>query len=109
MLTPLAAHPSLERGVLPNGLRYAILPLAVVPWSAAPWSRRRVAVHLEVHVGSIDEGEHERGYAHLLEHVSFMGSRRRLRLSGTGSRLAALTDFHTTSYSAEVTMPGTCP
>ena len=102
MLTPLAAHPSLERGVLPNGLRYAILPLAVVPWSAAPWSRRRVAVHLEVHVGSIDEGEHERGYAHLLEHVSFMGSRRRLRLSGTGSRLAALTDFHTTSYSAEV-------
>eukprot|EP00964_Phaeocystis_antarctica_P009149 scaffold4955_cov53-Phaeocystis_antarctica.AAC.1 len=31
-----------------------------------------------------------------------MGSRRRLRLSGTGSRLAALTDFHTTSYSAEV-------
>ena len=37
-----------------------------------------------------------------------MGSRRRLRLSGTGSRLAALTDFHTTSYSAEVTMAGTC-
>ena len=55
MLTPLAAHPSLERGMLPNGLRYAILPLA-----AAPWSRdRRVAVHLEVHVGSIDEGETE--------------------------------------------------
>ena len=55
MLTPLAAHPSLERGVLPNGLRYAILPL-----SAAPWSRdRRVAVHLEVQVGSIDERETE--------------------------------------------------
>ena len=55
MLTPLAVHPSLERGVLPNGLRYAILPLA-----AAPWSRdRRVAVHLEVQVGSIDESETE--------------------------------------------------
>ena len=97
MLT-FGTNPSLERGVLPNGLRYAILPITTAPWT----SQRRVAVHLEVHVGSIDEDENEQGFAHLLEHVSFMGSRRRLRLSGTGSRLAALTDFHTTSYSAEV-------
>ena len=69
MHVPLTAHPSLERGVLPNGLRYSILPVAAAPWAAAPWSRRRVAVHLEVHVGSIDEAEHERGFAHLLEHA----------------------------------------
>ena len=102
MHVPLTAHPSLERGVLPNGLRYAILPLAAAPWAAAPWSRRRVAVHLELHVGSINEAEHERGFAHLLEHASFMGSRRRLRLSGTGARLAALTDFRSTGYTADV-------
>jgi len=106
MHVPLTAHPSLERGVLPNGLRYAILPVAAAPWAAAPWSRRRVAVHLEVHVGSIDEAEHERGFAHLLEHASFMGSRRRLRLSGTGARLAALTDFRSTGYTADVPRSG---
>jgi len=106
MHVPLTAHPLLERGVLPNGLRYAILPVAAAPWAAAPWSRRRVAVHLEVHVGSIDEAEHERGFAHLLEHASFMGSRRRLRLSGTGARLAALTDFRSTGYTADVPRSG---
>ena len=42
-------------------------PVAAAPWAAAPWSRRRVAVHLEVHVGSINEAEHERGFAHLLD------------------------------------------
>ena len=46
----------------------------------------RFEAHLEMHVGSVDEEETEQGLAHLVEHITFLGSRRRERLLGTGAR-----------------------
>ena len=38
--------------------------------------------------------------AHLVEHVAYMGSRKRERLFGTGSQTNAYTDFHHTVFYA---------
>jgi len=86
----LPGHPGVKRGCLPNGLRYVILENAMPP--------RRFEAHIELHVGSIDEEPHEQGIAHMMEHVCFLGSRKRERLIGTGSRSNALTDFQHTIY-----------
>lgn len=86
----LPTHPKLRRGVLDNGLHYVILPNAVPP--------RRFEAHLEVHAGSIDEEVDEQGLAHLVEHVTFLGSKKREGLLGTGSRSNAYTDFHHTVF-----------
>ena len=83
-------HPDLFRGTLGNGLRYCLLPNKVPP--------QRFEAHLEVHVGSVDETSEEQGMAHMVEHVTFLGSRRRERLLGTGSRSNAYTDFHHTVF-----------
>lgn len=40
-----------------------------------------------------DQDPDEQGIAHMMEHVCFLGSRKRERLLGTGSRSNALTDF----------------
>lgn len=53
-------------GVLPNGLRYAVRNNGVPPG--------QVAIRVRMDVGSIHEEEQERGFAHLLEHLSFRGS-----------------------------------
>jgi len=86
----LPIHPGVKRGVLPNGMRYVILKNAMPP--------QRFEAHIELHVGSIDEEPHEQGIAHMMEHVCFLGSRKRERLIGTGSRSNALTDFQHTIY-----------
>lgn len=86
----LEPHPHLEIGQLPNGLRYVILPNATPP--------ARFEAHLEVHAGSVDEGEAEQGIAHLVEHVTFLGSKKRESLLGTGARSNAYTDFHHTVF-----------
>jgi len=86
----LPEHPGVKRGVLPNGLRYVILKNAMPP--------QRFEAHIELHVGSIDEDPNEQGIAHMMEHVCFLGSRKRERLIGTGSRSNALTDFQHTIY-----------
>jgi hypothetical protein len=81
---PLPEHPLLRRGTLPNGLRYVVLPNAVPP--------NRFEAHLEMHAGSVDEGEAEQGVAHLVEHVVFLGSRKREKLLGArAARRAART------------------
>ncbi|KAF3771774.1 putative zinc protease [Nymphaea thermarum] len=54
--------------------------------------------HMEVHVGSIDEEEDEQGIAHMIEHVAFLGSKKREKLLGTGARSNAYTDFHHTVF-----------
>ena len=41
------------------------------------------------HPGAVDEGEREQGIAHLVEHVTFLGSKKREGLLGTGARWAA--------------------
>ena len=48
--------------------------------------------------GSVDEGSAEQGIAHLVEHVTFLGSGKREGLLGTGARSNAYTDFHHTVF-----------
>jgi len=86
----LEEHPGVKRGVLPNGMRYVILRNAMPP--------QRLEAHIEIHVGSVDEEAHEQGIAHMMEHVCFLGSRKREALIGTGTRSNALTDFQHTIY-----------
>mmetsp|Transcript_25041 Transcript_25041/g.74491 ORF Transcript_25041/g.74491 Transcript_25041/m.74491 type:complete len:1413 (-) Transcript_25041:44-4282(-) len=88
--TRLPEHNGVKRGVLKNGLRYVMLKNAMPP--------QRFEAHIELHVGSIDEDWNEQGIAHMMEHVCFLGSRKRERLIGTGSRSNALTDFQHTIY-----------
>eukprot|EP00245_Coleochaete_scutata_P005274 TRINITY_DN18712_c0_g1_i1.p1 TRINITY_DN18712_c0_g1~~TRINITY_DN18712_c0_g1_i1.p1 ORF type:complete len:1369 (+),score=265.63 TRINITY_DN18712_c0_g1_i1:154-4260(+) len=99
--TKLPMHPKLVRGQLENGLRYVILPNKVPP--------NRFEAHLEMHVGSVDEEEYEQGVAHMIEHVTFLGSKKREKLLGTGARSNAYTDFHHTVFHvhAPVTIQGT--
>jgi zinc protease len=54
-------------GVLPNGLRYAIM--------ANTEPRQRASLRLLVNVGSLQETENQRGVAHFLEHMAFNGSK----------------------------------
>eukprot|EP00466_Bigelowiella_natans_P012244 jgi/Bigna1/34917/e_gw1.7.5.1 len=58
----------------------------------------RFEAHLQMHVGSIEEAEDEQGVAHIVEHVTFLGSDKRSILFGTGSESNAYTDFHHTVY-----------
>lgn len=53
---------------------------------------------MEVHAGSIDEEQDEQGIAHMIEHVAFLGSKKREKLLGTGARSNAYTDFHHTVF-----------
>ncbi len=61
----------LERGYrfgkLANGMRY------VIRANAQP--KGTALVRLQFDAGSLDEAEHERGYAHYVEHMAFNGSR----------------------------------
>jgi len=90
----LPVHPDLRLGILPNnGFSYAILP------ASSP--KGRFEAHLEVCAGSADEREDQQGLAHVVEHVTYMGSRRRDDLlDGTGAQTNAFTDFHHTVYHA---------
>ena len=58
--------PEWRFGTLPNGLRYAVRKNGVPPG--------QVSVRLHMAVGSLMEQESEKGFAHLLEHLSFRGS-----------------------------------
>ncbi len=60
--------PALVEGVLPNGLRYAILP------NRTP--RQAVSIRMHVAAGALLETDAERGAAHFVEHMAFQGSRR---------------------------------
>jgi hypothetical protein len=90
LMSKLPSHPKLHRGCLENGLHYVILPNKVPP--------NRFEAHMEMHVGSVDEAEHEQGIAHMIEHVAFLGSKKREKLLGTGARSNAYTDFHHTVF-----------
>ena len=87
---PLPAHDLIHRGRLSNGLRYVVLP--------NPVPANRFEAHLEMHVGSVDEREDEQGLAHLVEHVTFLGSKKRDAWLGSGTRGNAYTDFHHTVF-----------
>ncbi|OHD04282.1 MAG: peptidase M16 [Sphingopyxis sp. RIFCSPHIGHO2_01_FULL_65_24] len=53
-------------GTLPNGVRYAVRNNGVPPG--------QVSIRVRMDVGSMFETEQERGFAHLLEHLTFRGS-----------------------------------
>jgi len=65
---PNAIHwdPGIRRGVLANGLRYAVMRGAVPSGG--------LSIRLGVDVGSLDETEAERGAAHFVEHMAFGGA-----------------------------------
>ena len=54
-------------GELPNGVRYAVRRNGVPPG--------QVSVRVRMDVGSLDERASEGGWAHLMEHISFRGSK----------------------------------
>ncbi|MDB5669724.1 MAG: hypothetical protein JWO25_683, partial [Alphaproteobacteria bacterium] len=63
----IVADPAVRFGTLPNGLHYAILQNHI-PAGA-------VSVRLALDVGSFEEAEDERGYAHFIEHMAFRSTR----------------------------------
>lgn len=66
MASDIPVDPSFRFGQLPNGMRYAIRRNATPAGTAL--------VRMEVHAGSLDESETERGFAHFVEHMAFNGS-----------------------------------
>ena len=73
LITPLSAEsvfpldPAINYGKLENGLTYYIRE------NSAP--EDKVTIKLLIKAGSIMEEEHQRGLAHLLEHMAFNGSK----------------------------------
>jgi zinc protease len=63
----MAPDPALKTGTLSNGLRYAIMR------NGAPAGS--VSIRLAIRVGSYDEEEGERGFAHFIEHMAFRSTR----------------------------------
>src|SRR3569832_2297276 len=62
-----APDPSVKQGVLPNGLRYAVV--------SAKTPAKAISFRLYVNVGSYDETAQERGVAHFIEHMAFNGTK----------------------------------
>ena len=60
------ADPAVRFGLLPNGMRYAVMRNAT-PSGAA-------SVRLYVGAGSLDETDDQQGLAHFLEHMAFKGA-----------------------------------
>lgn len=71
---------------------YAALCYAVCPHVVT------IHQHCDVRAGSVDEQAHEQGIAHFVEHITFLGSKKRESLLGTGARSNAYTDFHHTVF-----------
>jgi zinc protease len=63
----LKADPAVRFGVLPNGLRYAIMRNATPPGQAS--------LRLRIAAGSVMESDDQQGLAHFLEHMAFNGSK----------------------------------
>ncbi|WP_315761292.1 M16 family metallopeptidase [Sphingomonas sp. Y38-1Y] len=62
----ITPDPAWTFGTLPNGLRYAVRRNGVPPG--------QVAIRVRIDAGSLMEQDSERGFAHLIEHLSFRGS-----------------------------------
>jgi zinc protease len=65
---PLPVDSSVRTGTLPNGLKFFI--------RRNPRPEDRVMLRLAVQAGSVDEGDDQRGLAHVLEHMAFNGTSR---------------------------------
>lgn len=62
----VAPDPAVRFGVLPNGMRYAIMRNATPPGQAS--------LRLRVDAGSLMEAEDQLGLAHFMEHMAFNGT-----------------------------------
>ncbi len=58
--------PAVRSGQLPNGLHYLVMRNSL--------PRGNVSIRMRVAAGSIDETDAQRGYAHLLEHMTLRGT-----------------------------------
>src|ERR1700722_870584 len=61
----ILADPAIKLGVLPNGLRYAIMH------NATP--KGALSIRLGMDVGDFEESDSEHGVAHFIEHMAFSG------------------------------------
>ena len=59
--------PAVKHGRLPNGLRYAVMQ------NATP--ARAISIRLAMNVGSYNESDSERGFAHFIEHMAFRSTK----------------------------------
>src|SRR5690606_5461211 len=62
----LAVDPNIIFGVLPNGMKYALLK------NGTP--KNSVIIRMRFNVGSFAEADDQRGLAHFIEHMAFNGS-----------------------------------
>ncbi|WGM30341.1 M16 family metallopeptidase [Brevundimonas sp. NIBR11] len=62
----IPADSNVRFGILPNGMRYAILRNATPPGQAS--------LRLRIDAGSLMEEENQRGLAHFMEHMAFNGT-----------------------------------
>ena len=103
-LTDVVPDPAIRYGILPNGMKYAIMRNATPKGTAS--------VRLQFAFGSIGEAENERGLAHFIEHMAFNGSThvpkgemiKMLERQGLafGPDTNAVTGFDTTTYMLEL-------
>lgn len=101
--TPIEQDPDWTSGQLENGMRFHIYPLE---------ESEPVSLRLLFHVGSAQETEQQRGYAHFLEHMAFNGSKN-LSSQGVvamfeqagltfGSDINAYTSYYETVYELDL-------
>ena len=62
----IAPDPAWRFGTLPNGLRYAVRRNAL--------PAGQVSIRIRIDVGSLNEADNERGWAHYVEHLLFRGT-----------------------------------
>lgn len=103
-LTDVAPDGSIRYGILPNGMKYAIMRNSTPKGTAS--------VRLQFAFGSIGEKESERGLAHFIEHMAFNGTThvatgemvKTLERQGLafGPDTNAVTSFDTTTYMLEL-------
>jgi zinc protease len=62
---PILPDPAVRQGMLPNGLRYAIMQ------NATP--KGALSIRLGMEVGDFEENDDEHGVAHFIEHMAFSG------------------------------------
>lgn len=98
-----AVEERLVSKTLPNGLHVTILPMPESPV---------VATQVWVHVGSANEDEHSRGFAHLFEHLMFGGTASHSKMDywkiheRYGGDNNAYTAFDETVYISEIPPEG---
>lgn len=63
----VVADPAVLFGVMPNGMKYAILK------NDTP--KNNISLRMHVNIGSLAEADDQRGLAHFLEHMAFNGSK----------------------------------